>query len=138
MLIHEELPDAFTADGSDLLDMTPGSPGGFSDAALPAGATWVNPLRHAKITVNSAGPAGAQVTIALGLSRVPDVRGDTTAVAVGALRAAGLSANEQFRVDQTCNNIGAVMSQSPGAGSTVSTGSAVTIWIGTRPPNPCP
>jgi hypothetical protein len=140
VLIHQQLPDSFTQLGSNLLDMTPGSQGGFSDAALPAGATWADPLGHARITVNSAGPAGAQVTIGLGLgiARVPNVRGDTATEAAGILRAAGLSVTEQGIVDRTCNNLGLVIAQSPSAGSTLNTGATVRIWIGTRPPNPCP
>jgi hypothetical protein len=52
--------------GSWLLDMTPGSTAGFSDAALPVGRTWTTPDGTLTVRVNSAGPAGASVTIGPG------------------------------------------------------------------------
>ena len=41
-------------------------------------------------------------------------------------------------VDNSCNNLGTVLSQNPAAGSHVSLGSAVSITIGVPPKNPCP
>jgi hypothetical protein len=70
---------------------------------------------------------------------VPSLSGDTTAQAGQALRAANLVLGTvNTVVDNTCNNIGRVMSQSPAAGTTVYGGSAVSITIGSRPPHPCP
>jgi beta-lactam-binding protein with PASTA domain len=40
--------------------------------------------------------------------------------------------------DNTCNNIGTVLSQDPGAGTTEPFGTAVSITIGARPSHPCP
>jgi len=46
---------------SDILDMRPG--GDNRDAALPAGATWVDPLGDVTISVGEVSPSGAQVTV---------------------------------------------------------------------------
>ena len=136
ILIHEQLPDAYTSLGSNLLDMTPGSAGGFSDAALPVGTTWADPLGTDVITVNSAGPTGAQVTIASRNPIVPDVVGDSAADALTALH--GFAVTEHFIVDNTCNNINYVISQNPPGGTVATAGSAVSIWVGKRGPYPCP
>jgi alpha-tubulin suppressor-like RCC1 family protein len=70
---------------------------------------------------------------------VPDLSGDTMAAAGQALQAAGLVLGTVNTViDNLCTNIGTVISQNPAAGSTVSSGSAVSITIGKRPPRPCP
>jgi beta-lactam-binding protein with PASTA domain len=70
---------------------------------------------------------------------VPNLRGDTTAQAGAALQAAGLALGSVGSVvDNSCNNIGTVLSQSPAAGTTQPIGSAVSITIGTKPKNPCP
>jgi hypothetical protein len=138
ILIYEQLPDGYTPLGSYLLDMTPGSPGGFDDAPLPAGTSWTDPLGHDVITVNSAGAAGAQVTITPRTAMVPSVVGDLAATAASEIRAAGFSVNEQTFVDGTCENINRVASQSPRGGSAAILGTTVTIRVGTRPPHPCP
>ena len=72
---------------------------------------------------------------------VPDLSGDSTSVAASALSAAGLTLGQVTTVnDNTCNNIGTVMSQNPGAGTQVVAGTAVNITIGQKPPPPfqCP
>jgi beta-lactam-binding protein with PASTA domain len=70
---------------------------------------------------------------------VPNLRGDTTTRAGSALQAAHLTlGNVGSVVDNTCNNIGTVLSQSPAAGTTLPIGSAVSITIGVKPKNPCP
>jgi hypothetical protein len=70
---------------------------------------------------------------------VPDLSGDSTAQAGQALQAAGLVLGTvRGVVDNSCSNIGTVMSQNPAAGSRVSLASPVSVTIGTRPPNPCP
>jgi alpha-tubulin suppressor-like RCC1 family protein len=70
---------------------------------------------------------------------VPNLRGDTTARAGSALQAAGLVLGGVGSVvDNSCNNIGTVLSQSPAAGATQPIGSAVSITIGTKPKKPCP
>ena len=55
--------------------------------------------------------------------------------------AAGLTLGQVTTVnDHTCNNIGTVMSQNPGADSQVVAGTAVNITVGQMPPPPfqCP
>jgi serine/threonine-protein kinase len=70
---------------------------------------------------------------------VPDLRGDSTAQASATLQAAGLMLGSVSSVvDNTCNNIGRVLSQNPAAGTTQHVGSAVSITLGTRPKTPCP
>jgi beta-lactam-binding protein with PASTA domain len=41
-------------------------------------------------------------------------------------------------VDNSCNNIGVVFSQSPDAGTSLHIGSAVSITLGVRPKHGCP
>ena len=70
---------------------------------------------------------------------VPDVRGGTPGAASSELSVAGLRLGTQRSVvDDTCNDIGAVISQTPSAGTLVATGTAVNVTIGQRPPHPCP
>jgi beta-lactam-binding protein with PASTA domain len=70
---------------------------------------------------------------------VPGLTGDTTAQAGQALQAFGLVLGTVSKViDNSCNHIGTVMSQTPLAGTAVIPGSAVSITIGQSPPNPCP
>lgn len=72
---------------------------------------------------------------------VPRVIGDTRAQATAALQAVRLTLGTvSTRVDDTCNNIGTVLSESPAAGTTVQLGSAVSITIGQAPapPHLCP
>jgi alpha-tubulin suppressor-like RCC1 family protein len=70
---------------------------------------------------------------------VPNLRGETVSQASTRLQGAGLVlGGESTVVDNTCNNIGRVLSQSPGAGTSLPAGSAVSITIGVKPKNPCP
>jgi beta-lactam-binding protein with PASTA domain len=72
---------------------------------------------------------------------VPALSGDSPTQASLALQAAGLVLGSiSYGVDLSCNNIGAVMSQSPAAGTRITRGAAVSIRIGTapRPPRECP
>jgi serine/threonine-protein kinase len=68
---------------------------------------------------------------------VPNLIGDTRAQASAELQAAGLVLGTvSMVVDSTCDNIGTVMSQNPGPGTTLLPGSAVSIAIGKSPPPP--
>jgi alpha-tubulin suppressor-like RCC1 family protein len=68
---------------------------------------------------------------------VPNLSGDTTAQAGQALQAAGLVLGTvASAIDYTCNNLGTVKSQNPGAGTNVNPGTAVSITIGKAPPPP--
>ena len=70
---------------------------------------------------------------------VPNLSGDNRAQASQALQAAGLVLGSVSTVvDDTCNNLGTVIRQSPAAGARVSLGTAVSITIGGRPKHPCP
>ena len=70
---------------------------------------------------------------------VPDLSGESQATATHNLQAAGLVLGSVGTVtDNSCNNIGLVLSQSPAAGTRVNQGSAVSITVGKRPTHPCP
>jgi hypothetical protein len=70
---------------------------------------------------------------------VPDLGGDTPAAARSELSAAGLVVGAQTAfIDDTCNDIGRVVSQRPAAGTLVAPGTAVDLTVGQRPPHPCP
>jgi hypothetical protein len=58
VLIRAQAPSA----GTQLLDLRPGLPGAFGDAALPVGRTWTTPEGIA-IRVDAAGPAEARVSV---------------------------------------------------------------------------
>jgi len=72
---------------------------------------------------------------------VPNLIGDTQAQASAVLAAAGLGLGTvTYVADYTCTTIGLVRSQSPSAGTSVPSGSAVSVTIGKAPPPPtqCP
>jgi beta-lactam-binding protein with PASTA domain len=70
---------------------------------------------------------------------VPDLSGDTTAGAGQELTAAGFVLGSVSTViDDSCDNIGTVVSQHPAAGTTLRIGSAVSVTIGQRPKHDCP
>jgi alpha-tubulin suppressor-like RCC1 family protein len=72
-------------------------------------------------------------------STVPNLRGETVTQASSTLRSAGLTlGGESTVVDNTCNNINKVLSQSPGAGTSLPAGSSVSVTIGVKPTKPCP
>ncbi len=100
------------------------------------------PVQVTALTGVSQVAAGGGYDLAVGSSAVatvPGLIGDTTAQASQALQAAGLVLGTVYTaVDNTCNNIGTVMTQNPAAGSIAYRGSAVSITIGKRPPRPCP
>jgi hypothetical protein len=70
---------------------------------------------------------------------VPNLQGDSVGQAATALQNAGLVLGSQgSAVDDSCDFINEVTDQNPHAGTTVRTGSAVSITIGTKPKHPCP
>ncbi len=70
---------------------------------------------------------------------VPSLTDETMAVARQRLQAANLVLGTVTTVvDNTCNNIGTVISQRPAAGTVVIGGSAVSVTVGLRPSHPCP
>jgi PASTA domain len=72
------------------------------------------------------------------LATVPDVIGLPQLQAEQALVAAGFVPHVRDVVDNTCNSIGLVTGEQPPGGTSLPLTSAVTIWVGTRPPHPCP
>jgi len=107
-----------------------GSTGGFT-----VGPVQVTGL--AGVTQVAAGHGfGLAVTT---FRRVPGVVGDTTTAASAALQAAGFVLGQVTNApDYTCNYIGVIKSQTPTAGTWARYGSAVSVTVGTRPPQPCP
>jgi hypothetical protein len=120
---------------SQLLDMTPGSAGGFDDAPLRPGQTWANPLGETKVRVDSVTPTSATVTLSNQKVTVPDVRGLTPSSAEAVLLAAGLKPSGWGPIiDLTCTYIGLVAATSPAGGARVMPGTTVTVSIGERDP----
>jgi alpha-tubulin suppressor-like RCC1 family protein len=72
------------------------------------------------------------------VATVPDVVGDDDLTAFDELGAAGFAVRELTFVDDNCNSIGRVNSQSPTGGAVAPVGSTVTIWVGELPSHPCP
>lgn len=69
---------------------------------------------------------------------VPDVVGMAQVQAEQAITSVGFVPRVQSVVDHTCNSIGMVVSQAPVGGTSLMQTSAVTIFIGRKPPHPCP
>jgi alpha-tubulin suppressor-like RCC1 family protein len=123
---------------------------GYLDSAVarPDGSlvVWgdgtLNPVVYTSLTGVTQVSLGQGINLVLGQSAfatVPNLTGDSTADASTELQAAGLVLGSQgSAVDTSCDNIGTVFQQSPAAGTTVRTGSAVSITIGTKPKTPCP
>ncbi|HEX6667162.1 MAG TPA: PASTA domain-containing protein [Solirubrobacterales bacterium] len=140
LYIHREVHDGgFDGDEdgavSQLIDMTPQN--GFGDSDLDVGRTWANPIGVMQITLNSAGPGGASITI----SRkprpvaVPNLEGATEAEAKAKLESLGLVYGGVTDYIDDClgTNIGKVMKTLPSAGTNVALGAAVTVKIGQKP-----
>lgn len=88
------------------------------------------------------GGYGGGYGLALGsraYATVPSLTGETTTAAGQRLQAANLILGTvNTVVDNLCNNIGTVISQSPAAGTVLIGGSAVSVTVGVRPSHPCP
>jgi hypothetical protein len=142
LLIHREVSGGSGhLPGSQLLDVTPSlaiDPS-YHDAGLRVGQTWGNPLGEMQITLNSADPTGATVTVSSRRRTVPNLLGLTAAQAEARLAGAGLKSTGWGGVlDPTCALIGLVAAQSPSAGTRVLPGNPVTVAIGERDPfNQC-
>lgn len=145
LIIHRELPSG----ASQLLDMTPGSgvqegkdgtrfvspSADATDAYLPVGQTWVNPLGEMRITLNSVSSAGASVTISSGKVTVPDFRSLAPSQVGAVLESAGLRfGGWRGTPDWFCNDIGRVVEQYPYAGARVLPGAAISLTLGEQPP----
>lgn len=127
--------DAAAQASTFLLDM---SPGNIFDAGLQPGRSWSNPLGDLRLTVNSISALGADLTIENRHPRVPDVTWMRLQDAAAALGALGYSIGRtSYVVDATCNFIGLVKSQTPGAGNRVPTTQPIDLTFGTRPRGGC-
>jgi hypothetical protein len=62
VLVHIPQPSD-TSNGTNLLDMTPNSVNGFSDAALPVGSSYTDPSRSFTLTVRSASASGSSLVV---------------------------------------------------------------------------
>jgi len=69
VLLH--VPAPASVGGSDILDMTPATGDDFTDAALPIGGSWVDPVTDWAIHVDAAGPNAATVTVSKSLDVTP-------------------------------------------------------------------
>ena len=84
---------------------------------------------------------GAYALVIAGTASVPNLVGDTLAGVGIALHNSGLVIGGIYDVvDYTCNYVGRVKAQIPAPGTAVAYGSAVSIYVGERPPYPhqCP
>jgi|GEM_PF-3900278 len=142
LYIHREVLDpGFLGIGdgviSQLIDMSPNT--GFGDSDLEVGQTWANPLGTMQITLNSAAPSGATVTITKKQVPVvvPNLSGKTIAEASSALQAVGLAYGGISKTVDDCNgdSVSRVVSQVPSAGTNVASGTAVTVAVGRLPTN---
>ena len=96
------------------------------------GLTWVSQVAFGE------GYGLALSTIPAGYVAVPSVIGDTQAQASQDLQAAGLALGTVgSALDPTCDNIGTVLSQRPGAGNYALRGTHVSITIGKFNPRLC-
>jgi hypothetical protein len=98
----------------------------------------VNPARAGTVIAQNSPawtvePAGSPVdlTISLGSVTVPDLEGDTSAQATGALTAVGLVAHIEHTAQ--CLDPGHAIDQRPSAGTSVAPGTTVTFTIDSRP-----
>jgi beta-lactam-binding protein with PASTA domain len=116
--------------------MSPSSdPASFRDAGLPVGQTWANPLGTMRVTLDSAGAAGATVTISSQLAKVPNLAGLKLAQARPALEAAGFAyGGVSEELDASCEFIGVIKSATPDFGSVVSRGTSVALHLGKEDP----
>jgi len=137
-------PVALSLSGASQVDA-----GVFESAAVRSDGTlltWgdqiLTPAAVSSLTGVTRVSLGDAIDLVIGLPAfvaVPDLHGDSTAQASATLQAAGLVLGSvSSAVDNTCNNIGTVLRQSPAAGTTQHVGSAVSITLGSRPKTPCP
>jgi beta-lactam-binding protein with PASTA domain len=107
-----------------------------------ASAGRLTPTVNTDVTGVTSLALGNEPNLVIGHSAfvpVPDLTGDGRAQAATALQNAGFVLGSVGSVvDNSCNNIGVVFSQSPDAGTSLHIGSAVSITLGVRPKHGCP
>jgi hypothetical protein len=131
-----------------IVSQVPAVPAGWGRCPLPDGRLGDPVVRYSNSPLPNAGRDGpnywqlfCQPPPDPVLVVVPDVRGLTVAEARPVLLGIGLVVGTVSGVvDNSCNRLGQVISQSPVAGSTVPVGVEVSLRVGTRPPPPrsCP
>jgi hypothetical protein len=138
VLVHRQVP-GYDTRTSFLLDMTPGSVNGYFDAPMQVGVTFTSPFTNTQITVRTLSDAAATVEVRIPTaSKVPNVVDFTESQAKSALQASSYVPKVVYQVDDaTCDQVGSVMRQSPAGGTTLATGSTVTIYIGKAPATGC-
>jgi beta-lactam-binding protein with PASTA domain/predicted Ser/Thr protein kinase len=102
------------------------SPNGDVISQSPAGDSEVAPGSTINLVVAKAPPTAS----------VPDVTGDTARGAGNQLKAAGFKVVQQSKAVTKQNKDGIVISEQPGAGTTLNKGSTVTIVVGKFTPPP--
>ena len=77
------------------------------------------------------------LTVGQFMARVPDLTGLTVGEASAQLRSSGLLVGAQvLQEDPTCNNVGVIMGQLPSPGQLTPPGTAIKLYIGTKPAPP--
>ena len=122
--------------GNGFGNLGQGTQGGYTVTPAPARSlTGVSQVAFG-------GGYGGGYGLALGsqaYATVPSLTDETTTAAGQRLQAANLVLGTVHAVvDNLCNNIGTVISQSPAAGTVLIGGSAVSVTVGVRPSHPCP
>src|SRR5213080_4399966 len=95
----------------------------------PAAGTSVAKGSAVNLVVSSGAPAPGQVA-------VPNVVGETEAAATSAITSAGLTAGTVTQQSSTTVASGSVISESPAAGTSVASGSAVNLVVSSGAPAP--
>ena len=131
------VPDVIGLDQSDATQKLVAAGFRVSKTTEPSRSVALNRVIRTQPGPGQAEPKDSTITIVVSSgtkqSPIPDVVGKNQSEAVSALDAAGFKANVSQAVS-TSANIGKVISQSPGAGTTADDGSAVTITVGIAPP----
>jgi eukaryotic-like serine/threonine-protein kinase len=102
------------------------TPNGDVISQSPGGDTEVAPGSTINLVIAKAPPTAS----------VPDVTGDTSRGASNQLKAAGFKVVQQSKAVTKQNKDGIVISEQPGAGTTLNKGSTVTIVVGKFTPPP--
>lgn len=108
----------------------------FDKPEMRVGQTWQNPRGNLSITLNSASPLGASVTITQLARLVPNFRGLTSAAARNAITAAGFAVGSTSTITD-CQSIGRVISQDPAPGTHLLPGRPVNFTFGVPPVRGC-
>lgn len=108
----------------------------FVNPEMRVGQTWRNPRGNLSITLNSAGPLGASVTISQTPHRAPNIDGLTPSAARGTITAAGYLVGTTTSIVD-CERIGTVISQNPLQGTPLLPGRVVNFTFGVPPVRGC-